>query len=125
MIRLKLTHELKALGVAAEAYNCLLPSLLMKKLRNELCLTISRRVPEDQWKLDRISELSDELKARECTLPKSESGRGKEHKEHSSEHGYRRSREQPTSATLHTSVGNCCYCGSEHTLTSQKTERVY
>ena len=41
------TRELKALGVAAEAYNCLLPSLLMKKLPNELCLTISRRVPED------------------------------------------------------------------------------
>ena len=110
------TRELKALGVAAEAYNCLLPSLLMKKLPNELCLTISRRVPEDEWKLDRImSELSDELKAREHTLPKSESGRGKEHKEHSSEHGYRRSRERPTSATLHTSVGTCCYCGSEHT----------
>ena len=110
------TRELKALGVAAEAYNCLLPSLLMKKLPNELCLTISRRVPEDEWKLDRImSELSDELKARERTLPKSESGRGKEHKEHSSEHGYRRSRERPTSATLHTSVGTCCYCGSEHT----------
>ena len=69
--------ELKALGIAAEAYNCLLPSLLRKKLPNELCLTISRRVPEDEWKLDRImSELSDELKARERMLPKSESGRG-------------------------------------------------
>ena len=76
MIRSKLTCELKALGVATEAYNCLLPSLLRKKLPSELYLTISRRVPEDEWKLDRMSELSDELKARERMLPKSESGRG-------------------------------------------------
>ena len=49
----------------------------MKKLPNELRLTISRMVPEDEWKLDKImSELSDELKARERMLPKSESGRG-------------------------------------------------
>ena len=61
-----------------------------------------------------MRELSDELKARERMLPKSESGRGKEHKEHSSEHGYRRSRERHTSATLHTSIGTCCYCGREH-----------
>ena len=62
------TRELQTLGVTAEAYNCLLPSVLMKKLPNELCLLISRRISEDEWNLDRImKELSDELKARERT----------------------------------------------------------
>uniref|UniRef100_A0A1X7TBR5 Uncharacterized protein n=1 Tax=Amphimedon queenslandica TaxID=400682 RepID=A0A1X7TBR5_AMPQE len=43
------TRELVALGVAPEAYNSLLPSLLMKKLPHEFCLAISRRIPEDEW----------------------------------------------------------------------------
>lgn len=48
------TRELRALGVAAEAYKCLLPSVLMKKLPNELCLSLSRNIPEVEWNLDSI-----------------------------------------------------------------------
>lgn len=44
----------KALGVSAEAYNSLLPSVIMRKLPSELRLSISRHVPEDNWKLDPI-----------------------------------------------------------------------
>lgn len=39
-----------------QAYNCLLPSLLMKKLLRELALTISRKIPENEWNLTKIME---------------------------------------------------------------------
>ena len=37
-------RALKALGVPAEAYNSLLPSFIMRKLPNELCLSISKKL---------------------------------------------------------------------------------
>ena len=48
------TRELKALGLSADTYNYLLPPVLKKKLPKELCLTISRKVPEAEWQLERI-----------------------------------------------------------------------
>ena len=66
------THlrALKALGVSSEAYNSLLPSVLMRKLPSELCLNISRHVLEDTWNLDNLMNvLGDELKARERAAP--------------------------------------------------------
>ena len=48
----------------AEVYNCLLPSLIMRKLPNDLCLSISKKLSEVDWKLDSImNELSKELEA--------------------------------------------------------------
>ena len=48
----------------AEVYNSLLPSLIMRKLPNELCLSISKKLSEVHWKLDSImDELSKELEA--------------------------------------------------------------
>ena len=49
------TRQLKALGVPEEAYNCLLPSLVMKRLR--IALSISRRIPEDNWNLASIMKM--------------------------------------------------------------------
>jgi hypothetical protein len=57
------TRELKALGVPEEAYNCLLPSLIMKKLPKELALSLSRKIAEDDWNLTlctRASHMCDE-----------------------------------------------------------------
>ena len=49
----------------AEAYNSLLPSLILKKLPSELCLSISRKLSEADWKLDNImDELSKECSRR-------------------------------------------------------------
>lgn len=47
-------RALKALGVPPEAYNSLLPSLIFKKLPQEVCLTISRKLKDVDWKLDGI-----------------------------------------------------------------------
>uniref|UniRef100_A0A1X7TPL8 Uncharacterized protein n=1 Tax=Amphimedon queenslandica TaxID=400682 RepID=A0A1X7TPL8_AMPQE len=57
------THlrALKALGVPAEAYISLLPSLILKKLPQELCLAISRKLKYVDWKLDEMRELGEEL----------------------------------------------------------------
>ena len=85
------TRELRALGMPEQAYNCLLPSLLMKKLPSllmkklprELALTISRKIPENEWNLTKImEELGIELKARERAYDKSSSHDLPKHKEH-------------------------------------------
>ena len=105
------TRQLKALGVPEEAYNCLLPSLVMKRLPKDIALSISRRIPEDNWNLASImKELDDELKVRERTYDKS--GHSNDHKRFES--NYRRSREQPTAAALLTNVSHCCYCRETH-----------
>ncbi|XP_011408774.2 PREDICTED: uncharacterized protein LOC105315733, partial [Amphimedon queenslandica] len=103
-------RELAALGVEANTYNSLLPSVLMSKLPSELSLAISRKLSEDDWKFDKImEELSQELQARERTLPKPDSSRRTSHFKES-----KPQRERPTSATLHTSITHCCYCDEEH-----------
>ena len=56
------TREFRSLGVSEEAYNYLLLPLIMKKLPKKLALSISRRIPEDEWNLIKImSELRVEL----------------------------------------------------------------
>ena len=105
------TRELKALGVPEEAYNCLLPSLLMKKLPRELALSISRKVSEDNWNLTNImKELGDEIKARERTYEKN----GANEHVKGRDNGYRRSREPPTATALLTQASHCCYCDGSH-----------
>ena len=96
------TQELKALGVPEEAYNCLLPSLLMKKLPRELALSISRKV---QLEFNKYNE-SDEIKARERTYEKAN--------EHGRDNGYKHSREPPTATALLTQASHCCYCEGSH-----------
>ena len=61
---------LKALGITSDTYGNLLLPLLTKKLPGELRLAISRVVPEDEWKLDKVmSTLDTELRARERAVP--------------------------------------------------------
>ena len=45
---------LRSLGITADTYGSLLLPLLTKKLPAELRLIISRKVPEDDWKLDKV-----------------------------------------------------------------------
>ena len=100
-------RALKSLGVPAEAYNSLLPSLSLKKLPNELCLSISRKLSEADWKLDNImDELSKELKARERAVAegsKAESERSN------------KGRKLPgTTTTLLSGNQYFCFCGQSH-----------
>ena len=83
----------------------------MKRLPKDIALSISRRIPEDNWNLASImKELDDELKVRECTYDKS--GHSNDHKRFES--NYWHSREQPTAAALLTNVSHCCYCRETH-----------
>ena len=59
-------RSLKSLGVPSESYGSLLSSILMNKLPNDIKLTITREVREDEWKLDKLVEiLRREIEARE------------------------------------------------------------
>ena len=111
------TRELRSLGMSEEAYNCLLPPLIMKKLPREVALSISRKIPEDEWSLSKImSELSVELKARERTYDASggddhsRQAKSKEYKYHSQ----KRSHAPPTTSALFNPVGSCVYCKRAH-----------
>ena len=81
-----------------------MPSLILKKLPNELCLSISRKLSEADWKLDNImDELSKELKARERAVAE-----GCKAKSERSNKG----RKLPgTTTTLFSGNQYCCFCG--------------
>ena len=60
------TRSLNSLRVTSDSYGSLLSSVLINKLPNDVRLLISRNVPEEEWKLDRLLKaLHDELQARE------------------------------------------------------------
>uniref|UniRef100_A0A1X7U524 CCHC-type domain-containing protein n=1 Tax=Amphimedon queenslandica TaxID=400682 RepID=A0A1X7U524_AMPQE len=89
---------------------CTLYHKIENHLPSELSLAISRKISEDDWKFDKImEELSQELQARERTLPKPDSSRRTSHFRES-----KPQRERPTSATLYTSITHCCYCDEEN-----------
>jgi hypothetical protein len=110
------TRQIKALGVPEEAYNCLLPSLLMKKLPKDIVLAISRKIPEDEWNLGNVmKELDNELKVRERTYEKGTHFEPTKHGHDYKKPNYWRWREQPpTAAALLTNTSNCCYCSGTH-----------
>ena len=118
------TRELKALGVSEEAYNYLLPSLIVKKLPRDLALSISRKIPEDAWNLSSImKELGEELRARERTVDKTGNNdpKNREYYKRSEdrrhrENGAKRPPGPPTTTamTSHTSSSRCCYCMGQH-----------
>ena len=56
---------LKLLGVSSDSYGSLLSSVLLTKLPQELRLIISRKVGGDDWKLDKLMELLEEVRARD------------------------------------------------------------
>ena len=62
------THvrSLRSLGVSADSYGSLLSTVLLNKLPTDVCLLISRKIPEEEWSLDALlKELQQELQARE------------------------------------------------------------
>ena len=57
-------QQLKTLGISADAYNSLLPSVLMKKMPKDVRLIIARKITEDNWNLDEIMKaLAEEFKS--------------------------------------------------------------
>uniref|UniRef100_A0A1X7TBP0 Uncharacterized protein n=1 Tax=Amphimedon queenslandica TaxID=400682 RepID=A0A1X7TBP0_AMPQE len=107
----------KIFGVSEEAYNCLLPPLIVKKLPREVVLSISRKIPEDEWSLSKImSELSVELKARERTY---DASGGDNHSRQAKSKEYRhanqkRSHVPPTTSAFFNPVGSIIYCKGAH-----------
>lgn len=99
--------ELQTLGVSADAYNCLLPSVLMKKLPQELCLSLSRRITEADWNLDNLmKQFSEELRKINVVVY----NKINDDQRHKSVPGV-----PPASTALHTqSNNNCCYCEKQH-----------
>ena len=90
-------RQLKILCISADAYNSLLPSVLMKKMPKDVQLIIARKVTEDNWNLDEIMKaLAEELTARERTAKDMSSSTSKPPK-------------NPNS-TFHTCTIECIYC---------------
>eukprot|EP00731_Ephydatia_muelleri_P027563 Em0019g436a len=50
-------RSLKALGVDPTSYGSLLSSILLSKIPQELCLIISREVPQDKWEFEAILKI--------------------------------------------------------------------
>ena len=100
---------LKSLGVSADSYGSLLSSVLLNKLPHELRLILSRKVSDDDWKLDRLmGALEEEVQARERAASSQVMPR-------------RPTSGPPTSAALLTGgseVSTCCYCQQPHSARS-------
>ena len=103
-------HSLQSLGVEPDSYSSLLCPVLINKLPSELQLLISRKVSEDDWKLNSLMEaIEAEVSAREriSVNPSRPPTRRNECK-------------PPPSATSLVSSGMssvntpCCYCNQLH-----------
>ena len=98
-------RSLKSLGITADSYGSLLLPLLTKKLPAEIRLIISRKVPENEWKLDEVmTVLEDELKAQERSAqPHREPPPARENN-------------RPTNSFVigGTPTNTCCYCRQNH-----------
>ena len=101
-------RSLRSLGVGSEAYGSLLCRVLIRKLPPELQLTLSRKVSEDNWKLDELLRVIEEdIVTRERVTVMQASKPKRENKP------------PPSAATLvsdtkSTSNEGCCYCGRNH-----------
>ena len=108
-------RSLKSLGITPESYGSLLSPILMKKLPQELCIIVSKRVGTENWNLDKIMEImEEEIAAREranataSTMPPAR----------------KPSRDRPTAMSLATTnsfTPTCSYCGEHHTSASCRT----
>ena len=57
---------LQSLGVSSDSYGILLSSVLVNELPQDMQLVLSRKVGDDDWKLEALMEvLEQEVKARE------------------------------------------------------------
>ena len=104
-------RSLKSLGVSSSSYGCLLSSIMMSKLPQDLRLVVSRKIKDDKWNLEEIMEVIEhEIDAREradvsagITLPSSGAPK-------------KASKELHTGAALLSSELStaCVYCGQSH-----------
>ena len=101
-------HSLQSLGVEQGSYSSLLCPVLIGKLPSDLQLLISRKVSEDEWKLDALMlAIEAEVTARERISV------------NQSQQPARRRKPPPSATSLVTggtsSVTNpCCFCGQLH-----------
>ena len=59
-------RSLKSLGVSSSSYGCLLSSIIMSKLPQDLRLVVSRKIKDDMWDLEEVMEVIEhEIDARE------------------------------------------------------------
>ena len=108
---------LNSFGVSADS--CLLSSVLLNKLLQELRLVLSRTVGEDEWKLDRLMKLlEEEVKARERASA-------------SAQATARRTTKGPVTAAALLTGGSeathtqtCCYCQQSHSATRCKVVKT-
>ena len=106
---------LTALGVSVDSYGALLAPVFIQKLPSELRLTVTRKVPADEWNMTRIMEvLLAELEARErASLSKSSQGT----------FAFKRGKDFPTAATFTGgSQSGCCFCQREDHTPAQCTK---
>ena len=100
-------RSLESLDVKEETYGNLLCPILITKIPSELQLMVSRKVPEAEWKLERLmSVIEEEIVARE-RLGQSKNPRRNDGKP------------PPTGTTLFTRDSSstsptCCYCDQQH-----------
>ena len=99
-------RSLKALGVDPASYGSLLSSILLSKIPQELCLIISREVPQDKWEFDAILKIIErEVEARERAVDSSVAKKPN-------------ARNSTTSSLLASGAkfehGTCCYCEQDH-----------
>jgi len=101
-------RSLQSLGVARDSYSGLLCPVLVNKLPADIQLLISRKISEDDWKLDSLMQvIEEEVTARERVGV-------------NQTHPPARRKEPPHSATSLVSSGtpsegiSCCYCSKLH-----------
>ena len=100
-------HSLQSLGVEQGSYSSLLCPVLVGKLPPDMQLLISRKVSDDDWKLDSLMKAIEEVSARErINIDQSRPPP--------------RKKDPPPSATSLVSSGTssvsspCCYCNKFH-----------
>ena len=59
-------RSLKFLGVSSSSFGCLLSSIMISKLPQDLRLVVSRKIKDDKWNLEEVMEVIEhEIDARE------------------------------------------------------------
>ena len=104
---------LDALGVTLDSYGVLLIPAFIRKIPPELRLTITRKVPPDEWELLKILEvLREEIEARERAILTDTNSKGKPSSN---------AKGQLSRALLSVNADkqSCCYCGAEGHSASQ------
>lgn len=96
-------RSLKALGVESKSYGSLLCPVLLGRLPSELQLIVSRKVSEEDWKVDEL--MKKEIVARERVTSTRPANR-------------RDDKPPPSATTLVSDPGRmtvkCCYCDKPH-----------